>query len=423
MTRRRVLWVSHLIPYPPSAGVLLRAYNLVKAVAARHDLSLVAFIQNFWLETCFGSYSKGMTACREALEPLCSSVEFLPIESSNRPAGQVRTALEGLVLPAGYMERWLQGTEAHRAFSRLAAGQRFDVAHFDTISLAPFRRYFRDTPATLGHHNIESHMLLRRAENSANLLKRAYFWQEGKRLERYESRIGRFFDWHITCSDLDGERLRQINPSFRTRTIPNGVDCEFFCPAGLAQKPAALIFVGTMNWYPNVDAVLFLLREIWDGLAARHPGITLDIVGANPPEEVREAAKGRSGVTVHGFVNDVRPMIESATLFVCPIRDGGGTKLKILDACSMQKCIVAHPVACEGIDVTPGVNVQFATGSAEWVQGITGLLADSERRLQMGRAARELVTARYSFDAIGQQLAELFDQTVQDRAATPSSSR
>ena len=107
-----------------------------------------------------------------------------------------------------------------------------------------------------------------------------------------------------------------------------------------------------MNWYPNVDAVMFLLQQVWRRLKSLRPELTLDIAGSNPPRVVVEAARSLADVRVHGFVPDIRSMVEAAALFVCPIRDGGGTKLKILDAFAMQKCVVAHPIACEGIDVT-----------------------------------------------------------------------
>jgi glycosyltransferase involved in cell wall biosynthesis len=310
--------------------------------------------------------------------------------------------------------RWLQGPRAHREISTVAASERFDLVHFDTIALTPFSRYFTDTRKSLGHHNVESHMLIRRATNGGNPVKRAYFRREGMRLEQYERRVCSQFDINIVCSDLDGERLKQISPDCRIATIENGVDCEYFSTANLPQKAHALIFVGTMNWYPNVDAVLFFLDEVWDALKSRHPQLTFDVVGSNPPASVREAARGKEGVTIHGFVDDIRPVLDAATLFVCPIRDGGGTKLKILDAFSMQKCVVAHPVACEGIDVTPAVNVEFATEPQEWVERISALLADPARRLQMGIEARQLARQRYSFDQIGERLAGLFDSVVEE---------
>ena len=417
----RVLWVSHVIPYPPVAGVLLRAYNLVKAIGEQHELTLVAFVQDVWLRICFGDVERGLNECRRELERHCVSVIFLPIERAHRPAGQLRTALESLVTAGGYMKGWLQGPAAHNVFRSLG-GERFDLVHLDTISLAPFRKHFYGVPVTLGHHNIESHMLLRRAKNESNLFKKLYFWREGRRLQRYESQVCGQFALNITCSNLDSERLLKVAPAAKVRVVPNGVDCEFFRPRGVETDPNSLVFVGTMSWYPNVDAVLFLLKQVWPRLKKLRPELTLDIVGSNPPLAIVEAARSLADVHVHGFVPDIRSMVEAAALFVCPIRDGGGTKLKILDAFALQKCVVAHPVACEGIDVNPDANVVFAVDTDEWVRRIEELLDDNVRRAEIGAAARLLAQTRYSFDVIGRALADLFAEMAVQGEASPRAS-
>jgi polysaccharide biosynthesis protein PslH len=403
----RVLWVSHIIPYPPKSGVHLRSFNLLRAVAASHEVDLLAFIQEQWLRVFYESPEQGLDECEHALESFCQSVRFLPIEKLRRPGGKWRTALESLVLPSGYTTRWLQGKHAREAFMR-AAQTKYDLVHFDTIGLAPFRLLFDCRTATLGHHNIESSMLLRRASNESNVLKKAYFYNEGKRLQYYESKVAPTFNANITCSDLDSARLKQIAPAARTITIPNGVDVEYFSPHAGETSANTLVFVGSLNWYPNVDAVLFLLREIWPVLKSRIPQLRLDIVGSAPPPQLIEMAASLEGVQVHGFVEDVRPYIQRAAVYVCPIRDGGGTKLKLLDAFSMAKCVVAHPIACEGINAVAGVHVEHAGQALEFVEAIQRLLGDATRRNQMGLMARQLAVESYSFSRIGAQLAEVF---------------
>jgi glycosyltransferase involved in cell wall biosynthesis len=294
-------------------------------------------------------------------------------------------------------------------FTEIASRESYSLTHFDTIGLAPFRELFRGTPATLGHHNIESHMLLRRAGNEQQALKRLYFWQEGKRVQRYEAEVADSFAAHITCSDLDGERLRAIAPHANAITIANGVDIEYFHATRIESAIPSLIFVGSLNWYPNVDAVLFLMREIWPLAKAKVPELRLDIVGSAPPPNIVALAAGLENVTVHGFVDDVRPLMNAATLYVCPIRDGGGTKLKILDAFAMQQCVIAHPIACEGIDVVPGRHVQFADSAEAFAAAITRLLQRPSEREDMACAARQLVVERYSFSEIGRRLCEVFE--------------
>src|SRR5690606_2615275 len=135
---------------------------------------------------------------------------------------------------------------------------------------------------------------------------------------------------------------------------PNGVDTQFFKPKGLDQEERTLIFVGTMNWYPNIEAVTYLCNEVMPLLRKLGDNITLKVIGANPPEDIKKFNLTTTDIKVLGFVDEIRDHIETATLYVCPIMDGGGTKLKILDALGMGKAIVAHRIASEGIDVRDG---------------------------------------------------------------------
>jgi glycosyltransferase involved in cell wall biosynthesis len=398
-----------MVPYPPNSGNLARAYNLLKGLALKHTVDLVAFVQEPLLHAFFQDRNEALAECRRELLRVCNDVIFLPIERLSRPFGKARTVVESLFEGQGYTAGWLRSAAASRTLRELFLRNKYSIVHFDVISLALYRELLLSVPATLGHHNIESHMMQRRATNERNWLKKAYFWQEGRRLRTCERTWAPRFATNIVCSDLDGERLRRIVPGAETTTIPNGVDCDYFRSSKAVERPDSLIFVGTMNWYPNADAVLYLLREIWPRLLARRPTATLDIVGANAPRSIVESARSLRGVTVHGFVPEIRAMMDATAIYVCPIRDGGGTKLKILDACAMEKCIVAHPIACEGLLVESGINVKFAETASQFVQAIIELLDDSAARRAMGRAARELVARHYSFSSIGKEMSRCLE--------------
>ena len=408
----KVLWLAHAIPYPPRAGFLLRSYNLLRELSRRQQIDLVAFIQEPWLTTTFPSVREGLESCRRALGEHCASMTFLPIDRLKHRWGKPATALRELLTGSTYTTSWLISAPAQAAIERILADGRHDLIHCDTIGLAPYRDLSASVPATLTHHNIESHMMLRRADNAGNFVAREYFREEGRRLKDFERQVAGRFAAHITCSDLDSQRLHEIVPGANTVVVPNGVDCEYFASEDRPVRPHSLVFVGTMNWYPNVQAMVYFLREIWPGLKARVPAVTLDIAGSNPPESLVQMAHSMPDVTVHGYLPDVRPLIDSAAVYVCPIRDGGGTKLKILDAFAMKKCVVAHPIACEGIDVTPGKNVVFASTPAEFIREIESLLQDDGRRNELARAARSLVEARYSYREIGAR----FNETLEEAA-------
>ena len=303
---------------------------------------------------------------------------------------------------------------------RALALENWDVVHFDTIGLAQYRHLFGNVAATLGHHNIESHMMRRRSAQESNPLLRAYFELEALRLEAYERATAAQFDCHITCSTLDSERLRRVSSNASVTDIPNGVDCEYFKrsastlnPKGNSGAPQIdLLFVGTMDWYPNAAAMEFFVEDVWPLLVQRRPGIRMGIVGRNPSARLKQAASASGGISLYGYVDDVRPFMESASVFVCPIKDGGGTKLKILDAMAMESCIVADPISCEGIDVQDGVHVRLASEPTEYVAAIDSILGSRDLQSRMGLAARTLVQNRYSYESLGRRLSDLWVEIV-----------
>jgi polysaccharide biosynthesis protein PslH len=309
-----------------------------------------------------------------------------------------------------YTVNWLVSRSFSDRLARVLDQTQYDVVHFDTISLAYYRHLVEThSPASalsLGHHNIESHMLLRRAGKSGNWLKRLYFLQEGLRLASYEKRHCPEFDLNIVCSDLDGQRLGELARVPRIRTIENGVDVEYFRPGERMGDPRRLIFVGTMNWYPNVDAMRFFLSSVWPLLTRLEPDVSMDIVGANPPDDLYEYQRKDARIKVHGFVDDVRTYLAEAGIYVCPIRDGGGTKLKVLDAFASGVPMVAHPVACEGIAIQDGRHVLLASEPDSYATKIFELMKDEGMRRRLATEARKLVETHYSFSSIGRRLYE-----------------
>jgi len=408
----KVLWLSHLVPYPPKGGVLQRSYNLVRELARHHEVSLLAFVQGEPLRASFGNLEEGLAAARTALSGFCAHVTFVPIPCEQRAWGRQRLALRSLVSVDPYTINWLKSGPYRQELDRMLQDLQPDLVHFDTISLAPYRNQIGSLPTILDHHNIESHMMLRRADKEANPLAAAYFRQEGRRLARYEQAECPQFTLNVTCSSLDSARLRELVPGASVDDVPNGVDVGYFQPAGSAEVADSIIFAGTLSWYPNRQAVDFIAREIWPRLKAEVPGSSVDIVGASPPADLLELARRDPDFRVHGFVDDVRTYLDRAPVYVCPITDGGGTKLKILDALAMGKAIVADPIACEGIDVTDGVDVVFASRPEEYVSAIRRLFSDRDERVRLGANARRLAETKYAYSMIGQKLAKLVQEAV-----------
>ena len=235
-------------------------------------------------------------------------------------------------------------------------------------------------------------------------MKRLYLENEARKLENFERSRCPSVDVNLTVSPLDGEGLREIAPGVCVRVVDNGVDVGFFRPTAAPRNGRrGLVFAGGMDWYPNREAMLFFAQKIWPALVEDDPRRTVTIVGREPPPQVLAASRD-SRVTVTGFVDDVRPYLDRAAIYVCPIRDGGGTRLKILDALAMAKPLVATALAVEGLDLQEGTHYLRAEKPAEFVEKIRRLERDGGLRDRLARAGRQLVESRFSWDAIGSKL-------------------
>lgn len=411
----KILWLSHLVPYPPKGGVLQRSYNLVRELSKHHDVTLLAFIQSDLIKSRLSTMDAGLNEARQHLSQYCSKVEFIEIPSENSTYGKYLLALKSLFTYDPYTINWLKSDLMRTAILQTTDQTKFDLVHFDTISLAHYINLFPTTVKALDHHNIESHMMLRRAEIEKNLLKKIYFHREGKKLLRYEKAVCTMFNVHVTCSTLDSDRLREIDKSLYIKEVPNGVDIDYFYPQPENENPDSLIFAGSLSWYPNKDAMNFFAYKIWPTLKNKHPNITMNIVGSSPPDDLLNMSTQDKNFKVHGFVDDVRDYISAASIYVCPIRDGGGTKLKILDSFAMGMATVAHPKSCEGIAAVDGDNVLFATTPYEFVDKIQLLLNDHELRARLGKNARKTAISMYSYTSIGNNIANEYTHLVENR--------
>ena len=400
----KVLWLSQNLPYPPKTGVLQRNYNLIREASAFAEVHLVAIVKQDILPTF-----DEQVATHE-LEKLCASVTrvHLPIERSR--AHFLWVVFKSLFTKLPFTANWALSPALRQAIERAAANGPYDMVFFDTISLAPYRGLVNGARTGLNHHNIESHLLERRVDYESNALRRFYLGLEGRKLRDYEAAVAGTFDINLVVSRLDGERLRAICPSATTAVLANGVDVDYFrrqSPLSAVER-GHLIMVSGMNWFPNRDAVLYMAESVWPELSARLPDARLTIVGASPPQTILDLAARDRRVTTTGFVDDVRPYMERAQVYLCPMRDGGGTRLKILDALAMGVPIVATQMALEGIDVEPGKDVLVANEPAAFVRQIERAVTDRALWTQLSDNGRAFVERHFAWPVIRREMEAAF---------------
>jgi len=404
-----ILWLSHLLPYPPKAGVIQRSHHLIKQLSQEHTVDVLAFDQPELTQPLLTKMGLSNDDATRALNEFCSIKGVFPIPSNSHAFGRHLLGLKGLLGSEGYNINWLKSAEYAGAVSALIEQRPYDLIHFDTVSYYPYLKFAQKIPTVLNHHNIESHMMMRRASLEKNALKKWYFFDEAKKLATIEKKFCLAVKHNITCSDIDSERLIESIPNASASAIPNGVDTEYFCPDD-SKKGNSLLFIGTMNWYPNIQAVEFLIQEIWPLIKEKYGDLKIDIIGANPPLKLTRLAENEPRIKFHGFVDDIRPHMNSALAILCPIKDGGGTKLKVLDALAMAAPLIADPVACEGIDVENGKSVLFAESPRDYVNALSKILADRDFAARLGQEGRDLIERSYSVKVVGKQIRSLYEK-------------
>jgi glycosyltransferase involved in cell wall biosynthesis len=227
---------------------------------------------------------------------------------------------------------------------------------------------------------------------------------ELQKFRRYERIWAAQLGLCLVVSDQERDRLRRIQPKARIEVIPNGVDTSYFHPSSIPSNPERLVFTGSMSHMPNVDAVIFFCEKILPLVQAYHPDVSLDIVGTNPLPRVQALARQHRNVRVTGAVEDVRPYIWDAAVYIAPIRTGGGSRLKILEALACGKAVVATAFACEGLDLRDGTHVLLRDAAEDSAKAIIDLIENPQHAYCLGTAGWDFVVKHYDWSCIGTML-------------------
>jgi glycosyltransferase involved in cell wall biosynthesis len=418
---RKILVLTPQFPHPPHQGTTLRNYNLIAGLARRHEVHLLAFGEL--------SQSRGTP-----LDDLCRSVKVV-----RPPQRSMVQRLEGLFLSRlPDMALRLPSAQFQAALAATLDEECPDVVEVEGIELAQYlfqvadgRRGGTDPLLVFDDHNAE-YLLQQRAFETDWAQSRpggqgglkprprrwigaAYSFVQWRRLRSYERRACLAADRVVAVSDADAQALRSLLPNLNPIVVPNGVDLDFYTapvPALDAERgpgESDLVFTGKMDFRPNVDAVLWFAAEVLPLIRREVPGARLWVVGRDPHPRLAPLREDPA-VVVTGWVEDVRPYIAAAAVYVIPLRIGGGTRLKVLEAMAMGKAIVSTTLGCEGFDLTTGRELVIADTPAKVAAAVLALLRDPQRRERLGQAARRFAASRYDWRIILPRLERAYEK-------------
>jgi sugar transferase (PEP-CTERM/EpsH1 system associated) len=393
----RILMVSPYIPSPTS-GNRSRSYYLLNMLARQHTVSLLAI-------------DDGVTpAAPHSLAPLqdfTSTLQIVPFPVVYPK--RVRQLLNTLSGKSTYLSQHVT-TSMQDALTDLLAREQYDALIFE-CALASDYLLPPQVKIILDQHNIEYEVLYRTYLHEPFSLRKWYNWRESRLVKQAEIRLCQRADALVMTSERERVVMKKLLPHTMIAVVPNGVDISYFNGASTAEEHR-IIFTGSMEYYPNIEAVLFFARKCWPRIREALPDATWQIVGKNPLPDVQKLAR-LPGVTVTGSVADVRPYFNQATVAIVPLLVGGGTRLKILEAMAMRIPVVSTSLGCEGLAVEAGRHLLVADKAEVFAQSVIELLTHPERR-------QGLVEAEYSWEKCADRLQEVVAEVAPPRAALPS---
>src|SRR5438128_5543821 len=351
----RILYVSQMPPSPPRSGAQARMHGLMTQLARRNEITAVALVDDeFDLEEC-----------RRAMQGYCKEAILLRNPDGRDGFSKRLLQVRSLLSLRSYERHRYSGAALQPVLDRVLGAHRFDLVNLEFPYLAHLR-FTRPAPGTaapplvLDTHEIAHDMARQFARSARGVGRSLYGGLNWRKLRHEELAAFRAADGICTCSVADQQRLLADVPQARTVVIPNAADVDFYMPRS-GDPPddgRTIVFFGLLSTQPNLDGVLWFLREIWPRLASARPQSRLRILGAKPPQALRDFAAPRIEVT--GFVEDLRPHLSSAAAIVVPLRLGGGTRLKIVEGMAMSKAIVSTTLGAEGLEVVSGRDILIA---------------------------------------------------------------
>jgi polysaccharide biosynthesis protein PslH len=385
--------ILHLMPFSPvpaDFGGALRIFHIARQLSERHEVRVLGYGEPAQADTL-----------RAAL-PALREVTFLPPPwiGHRRRLGQIyssfsRHSFFHLSVVARPMQRAIDAALAQETDAVVT-----EFSHFGPFALKTRALKIVDT------HNVEYDTFKRMYETATSPVRKVHYWLEYRKQRRDELAWCAMQDALLATSERDRAIFGKDLPGVPSFVVPNGVDSAYFTPSGQAPEPHALVFTGTMAWVPNYDGIVWFVDEVLPRIVAKVPDVKLYVVGKSPPSSITARASER--VIVTGTVADVRPYVDRASVYVVPLRIGGGTRLKIAEAMAMRKPIVTTAIGCEGIDVEDGRSVLLANDPQAFADATVRLLEDSALRDKLVANGHVLMQEKYEWSVIGERLEAVF---------------
>jgi len=404
----KILWVKSGGLVPLDHGGKIRSFHLAKELAGHHDVSLFTFYQPFPEDP------------HAELKSLFKTVTCVPLSIPQKNGlGEYVAYAKNVFSPLPYSVTKYCQPHVTLELRRHLEKESYDVILCDFLLTAGVVPWDLPGPRVLFTHNVEAQIWRRHFEVARNPVWKAACYREFRAMARMERRYLRQADHVLAVSEADRQVFSHSLDASRISVIPTGVDADYFRPEPGAEQLNALVFTGSMDWLPNEDGILYFANKILPLIRREAPDTVLWVVGRRPSRNLQELMNRFDGIKVTGSVEDIRPYIAKASVYVVPLLVGGGTRLKIFEAMAMSRAVVSTSIGAEGLPVVNGQNICLADDPKEFARQALTLLKQPERRAAVGRAARLLVEQSYSWSSVGLHLSNVLAQVSQVFGSSP----
>lgn len=382
----KLLWVYSDFLHPTTRGGQIRTLETLKCLHRRHEVHYAGL----WNP----KFPEGPARANEYASYVYP-VERTVTEKTS-PEFLLQLA-KGLVtdMPVAVFRH--RNDEMRATVDRLRREHSFDHVVCDFLSSAP---HFSDlSGAALFQHNVEAMIWNRHVEHAGSAVRRWYFKRQARLMLEYERQVCRSVKNIVAVSEADAAKMRELYGVSRVRAVPTGVDVAFFQPTAETEAATDLVFVGSMDWMPNIDGVVWFVNEVLPLIRRKVAGCSLAVVGRTPGREVTELSEREPGIRITGTVPDVRPWLWESKAAIVPLRIGGGTRLKIYEAMAARTPVVSTTIGAEGLDITPGENISIADSAEAFAEACVRLIGDERERRRVADAAWQHVETKHSWEA------------------------
>jgi glycosyltransferase involved in cell wall biosynthesis len=410
--RLHVVMIDEELPFPPTSGKRIRTLNLTLRLARRHHITYVCHRNA-------DAQEARRAAIYLAEQGVAPVVVDHTVPAKSGPGFYFRLAAN-LASPLPFSVATHMSSAMKKALRELATSQPIDLWHCEWTPYAQAARRLNGRPRLVMAHNLESMIWERYYQTEPNAVKRWYIKQQWRKFKRFERRTFAEANQVVTVSEEDAHRVATTFGGPKPEVVENGVDTSFFRPTGVEREPAHILFLGSLDWRPNQDAVKMLLDEIFPRVRSEVPSARLSLVGRHPPDWLGHQVQGKVGVSLYGDVADVRPYLARCGMLAVPLRIGGGSRLKILEALACETPVVATRIGAEGLHLENENHLQIVSGIEEMAGALVHAIRNPLEVLAQARSGRKRVLDRYDWDVLADKLEQVWLQMANSNSGIPN---